>query len=201
MLERRYGISYQYLKETPGNPGGVRVNPYRIVGTNYLPPRIFYSLDKGLEYIIKEGYKYALHLHRDSIILNESFILERLEELRTGKYFFAGDLAYDEEFESAKNQILPPGFHFNPENLMFDLSGQLIGFEKFFEMFEDRDFHSHNWGAIESLIGNWFHYCLSLRSVTKYNDSIYPLYKKLILVREARGHHGYYKNCGLLNLP
>ena len=196
------GVYVRLFNHAPGNPGV----PWKSRQTHpewrleYLPPRIFIPIMEALSIAYMTGTKFVLHLHSDSFWMPdaEQLLIDECEMLEKENLLFRGDLSHLTDHVGA----IPPGTHFQPEFLLFNVAEchkYGYGF-KFREIWDDKSgFESHNYCAIEALFGQFAAWKLTGNSITKPDDVIPDIYKEKVSVRCERGFHGFFKHG--YNLP
>lgn len=168
----------------------------------FLPIRILTSLQLGIEKANSLNLKRILHLHSDTYWKPEKIDKLLLDIKLSSDYLIIGDLSIEPELSSIKNNVIPPFFHFQPEGLMINIEKAIkTGFYKFDEIWKkDSLFQTHNYMAIEAIIGQYAHFSLTNKCIVKKTDIVTKEYYKQVKVRTIRNYHGIF-NSGLVNLP
>jgi len=165
----------------------------------FLPPRILFSIQNGIRLSFCHGINRLIHLHSDTYweIEKENSLIDIFEELTD--YSIIGDLSCNEE----NTNTTPKGVCLHPEGLFFNLErcfkhGYGFHFWKIFK--EELGFKTHNYGAIEPLLGQSLHWFLTDKNILTKDDKIEELYTKELKIIMKRDYHGIFDH-GLVNLP
>jgi hypothetical protein len=212
-LEYRYpNVEVVEFKDAPGSSTCTwferRPNPevpYWSWRHEFLPARILYSMQIGIKRLYSKGIKKMLHLHSDSFwsceyeqnLVNDINLLDR--------YIAIADLSLHEEDHAQCHRLVPEGLHWLPEGIMLHLEKCKaidfgFGFNHIFD--GQTDFYPTNFGMLERLTGSYFHYCLTGKNITTYEDHIDQTYFDSVYFRCKRTYHGDFGPIyGLVNLP
>lgn len=208
-LRDQSNVHFVPFRDAPGAKGArLQLPPERMSRhdgwrAQYLPARILLSIQRGLKVAAGLDCRTCLHLHSDTYWLPAKadrllFEMELLEHK-----LFIGDVSYPNEKSFAQTFGAPrPRIHFQPEGLHFNLRWcQRVGFGFNFEKIWEADsaFRSHDFGAIEALIGQFAVFCLTGANCLPNDTEARNTADDAIHVRTTRVYHGVFRS-GLVNL-
>lgn len=164
----------------------------------FIPPRIFMSMEKGLHKALELGYNKVLHLHSDTFWMgsHETNLNELFEE--SDDYM----LTADRSILDCGSGPLPEGLHFHPEGMFFNLekcqqhNDYGLSFSKMFT--DEIDFMSHNYYAPSALIGQYALWCITGINMLDDSEEIPQAYWDNVKINIDRSYHGTFSH-GMLN--
>jgi hypothetical protein len=164
-----------------------------------LAKRIFNSIQKGLLFMKDLSVEVVLHLHGDTYWdeNKENNLLFNFNDVINNNYLISGDIDIHSEY----NPLIPKNIHFHPEALIFNIK-ECIKYNYGFtlgELWDNKEFKSHNYASPEALIGQSLIFYLSGENIISPNQKIPQIYFEKVKIRNYRTYHGVFPD-GLINL-
>lgn len=175
---------------------------------NWLSMRILLSMEIGIKFAETLNIDGLLHLHSDTFWKSDYHhnIIHDYDMLINKNIMLITDIAQQQE-----NNIIPSGFKFCPEGIMFNIPECKkyeygFSFSRIYNnknsngIFDDiNDFCCQDYCASEALLGQYAYFCLTHKNVFEPTDIVDPIFYNKIHRRIHRNHHGDFET-GLVNV-
>ena len=200
-LQYTQGVQPLLVKciDAPGNPNYEWASP-KIAHTDngeveqkyvswrheFIPPRIFLSMQIGFNLLLEMGCNIALHLHSDTFWNNTPEALKQLEE-ECNEVYRARAMIWDLCIEDSGNNIHP-----HPEAIIADLEFlREKGILNLFGIYSG-GFEHYNWGSPESLLGSWCYFNFFDKPILSPNQETRITFRDYFKARCKREYHGQF---------